>query len=288
MAAEPEFRELDAVLLGAVHREVAGLFDHLPASNAVRVAGEKFRAGKLQGLRVMAGTTGLGKVNAGITAAVLLSTFRTGLLVNVGCAGAYPEAPLHTGDVLLTDPFLLGDEGVLTRDGPRSTGEIGIPVLSLGGESFFDSLPADTAPAADLARERVPEGFYRVPEDRFPPVAERLAHLPEEEAGTEGASRPKFPVHGAPFRLVRGPGLTVSLASGDAETAAARFRHFGAFTESMEGSALAQACYRLKTPFIECRGVSNVAGNRDWSTWRIDEASRNALGVALRLIGLRP
>lgn len=292
MAQRVEFPEVDAVILGAVHREVAALFDLLPASSTLNVAGEPFRLGELQGLKVLVGATGLGKVNAAVTAAALLSVRPVRIMLNVGCAGAYAESPLRIGDVLVTDRFLLGDEGVLTQEGAHSIGEIGIPVVTRGGEAFFDLIPEDSGPEATRARERAPAGIYHVPEEPPIPLAERLARLPEVPGGDVPALGdasgipPRFPVHGTPFRLLTGPGLTVGMASGDAATAAARFRRFGAWTENMEGSALAQACFRFRVPFIECRGVGNIAGNRDLSVWRIDEASRNALGVALRLAGI--
>lgn len=82
-----------------------------------------------------------------------------------------------------------------------------------------------------------------------------------------------------------GPLLTLSTATGDAETAQALMRRFpGALTEGMEGAGVAHAALLAGVPALEIRGVSNPVGPRDRAAWRIGEAlaaTRRGLGALL-------
>ena len=71
-----------------------------------------------------------------------------------------------------------------------------------------------------------------------------------------------------------GPALvSVAQASGDAHAAAAvAARHPGAAAEEMEGYAVALAAARFGVPVSIVRGISNCAGDRDRSRWRMAEA----------------
>jgi futalosine hydrolase len=65
------------------------------------------------------------------------------------------------------------------------------------------------------------------------------------------------------------------------EIARERFQRYGALAENMEGSAVAQACFRFDVPFLECRGISNIVGDRCKERWRIGEAMAHCHSVIL-------
>lgn len=67
-------------------------------------------------------------------------------------------------------------------------------------------------------------------------------------------------------------GTTCSVCTGSLETGSQRHRRTGASIESMEGAAWALACQAAGVPFAQVRAISNVAGPRDRSAWRIPEA----------------
>jgi futalosine hydrolase len=71
--------------------------------------------------------------------------------------------------------------------------------------------------------------------------------------------------------------ITVAGVSGSLERAADLRRRSGAAVENMEGFALAWACRKAGIPFVECRVVSNVVGDR--KTWDL-RRSLDALAVA--------
>jgi futalosine hydrolase len=75
--------------------------------------------------------------------------------------------------------------------------------------------------------------------------------------------------------------LTVASTSArEGDVALRRALHPDAAAEEMEGFAVAVACRLAGVPLTIVRGISNEAGDRDTSRWRVDEA----LGAAARLL----
>jgi futalosine hydrolase len=67
--------------------------------------------------------------------------------------------------------------------------------------------------------------------------------------------------------------LSVAAASADADEARERAKqHEDAVVEEMEGYAVAVAATLAGIPLTIIRGVSNVAGNREASSWRLKDA----------------
>lgn len=118
--------------------------------------------------------------------------------------------------------------------------------------------------AADLGAETA-EGFASVEElgfgsNRISAIAEWSRRLADriQNAG--------LPVH-------YGPILTVTTATGRAESAAAlATRVPGAAAEAMEGYGAAVAAASNGVAVAELRAISNVVGPRDRAAWRIGEA----------------
>jgi len=80
--------------------------------------------------------------------------------------------------------------------------------------------------------------------------------------------------------------LTVcSAAAGDAERALRRERFPDALGEDMEGFGVALACALAGVPLACVRGISNVVGEGDPGTWKVDEALAAARNLAQRLLG---
>jgi futalosine hydrolase len=74
----------------------------------------------------------------------------------------------------------------------------------------------------------------------------------------------------------RAPFVTMNTCTGsDAEAHAIESRTGGA-VESMEGAAIAHVAALSGIPVGEIRGISNLAGNRDRSAWRVKEAATAA------------
>lgn len=291
------WKSFDIAILAAVSQEIGPLVPLLESEGPLPFLGQNLWAATLGKSRVLLATTGLGKVNAAAFTAALLQRFSIAQVWNIGSAGCYAEGPLEIGDVLVTLDSLCGDEGVLEKGRISSVSGIGIPIAMRGERVLHDRihLNAPVMPGDDIYP--TPSGTYTLETGSSPPVAR-----PRE---TDGALSRKdadgFPMredHGtelgeatgaslietrAPdtFALLHGPSLTVGMSSGDAETASQRFRRYGAFAENMEGSAIAQTCFLFDVPMGECRGISNVAGDRNRDHWRLPGAIDHCHGIVL-------
>ena len=259
---------VDLIILGATEGELAPLAD-LKTARRLRLAGRGFSLRIHEGLQMLVGETGIGKVNAAAVAAAALSNFVSDEVWNVGCTGAYPGSGLGVGDVLVAESCLFADEGILTEGGPVPASGIGIPFVVKNGVAFSDSFPVSEYISRGKIRSILPEGLYGPGPSGAVPLRE--------------GSDPIAPG----FRVRYGPSLTVGMVSGDAKTASERFHRFAALAENMEGSAIAQTCLLFDVPFLEFRGVSNVAGERDKAHWDLAAAVANCLAVARRLLTAR-
>lgn len=258
---------IDIAILGAVPQEVQRLETLLANSRIDEVAGGTFRIGEFQDQLVLVGTTGIGKVNAAIGTAALLTGYDIGQIWNIGCAGCFEQGELKMGDVLITDAFLCGDEGVLSTQGVQSVQHTGISLVTVQDDAYFDALPASFL--VSRVSERLPAGYYS---------AEYGALL----------LTPALPDNATPqtqmdetFQLAYGPSLSVGMASGDRAVARQRYHRYRALAENMEGSAIAQTCLRFGKPFVECRGMSNTVGERNKRRWRMEKAVTHCHAVLL-------
>jgi futalosine hydrolase len=75
------------------------------------------------------------------------------------------------------------------------------------------------------------------------------------------------------LRAVRG--ATVNCISSTEKQVAMITEKYNAQIESMEGAALHYACLMENIPFIQIRSISNFAGERDKSNWKIKESVSN-------------
>jgi futalosine hydrolase len=272
---------VDIALLAAVPLEIEGLTPGLSSITDHMVGGERFALGTIRGQTVLVGTLGVGKTNAAATVGALAERFELRQVWHLGCAGAYSEGPLAIGDVLISTQCRCGDEGILEDGSERPRSALGIPSVTVGDRQYFDDLPVDGS-LLNWARSILPsESLGRTgncpPGDSDPGCLPHPITVPER--GEEGG-----PFHPEGFRVHYGPSLTVSLVSGDALTARKRFERHQALAENMEGSAVVQTCLRFGIPVLEIRGISNLAGDRDKSHWRLDMSMGHCHAVVRRLL----
>lgn len=267
-------RRIDFAVLGAVLHEVQNLDALLTNRSVDEVAGGVFTIGEFQDHSILIGATGIGKVNAAISAAALLANYDIGQVWNVGCAGCFEQGELTVGDVLITKLFLCGDEGVLSTAGAQSMQQIGIPLLAKQDQIYFDSFPA--SPLVAELNEWLPAGRYGAGDGIFP-----MAGPMPVSNGWHAQMNSKM---GGTFHLAYGTSLTVGMVSGDREVARQRYCQYGALAENMEGSAIAQTCLRFEKPFVECRGMSNIVGERNRRYWQMEKAIAHCQTIFLRWI----
>lgn len=84
--------------------------------------------------------------------------------------------------------------------------------------------------------------------------------------------------------LKQGRFVTVSAVSGSLKIAEAVARDTGGILENMEGAPLAWVADLYGVKFLELRGVSNIAGERDKGKWLTAEAASSCQKALLGLI----
>jgi futalosine hydrolase len=118
--------------------------------------------------------------------------------------------------------------------------------------------------AADLGAQSA-DGFLSLDELGF-----GSTHIPAEP---NLAIKVTAALRAAGLTVFCGPVLTVSTATGTAETALARASQVpGAAAEGMEGFGVAVAALEYDLPILEIRAISNPVGPRDREAWRIKDA----------------
>ncbi|WP_315794726.1 futalosine hydrolase [Paenibacillus sp. BIC5C1] len=123
---------------------------------------------------------------------------------------------------------------------------------------------ADAMVAADLGSQ-TPDGFLSVDELGF--GSSRVA------ADAVLAARLRHELQRAGLAVSGGTAVTVSTATGTAETAAELLRRVpDAAAEGMEGFGVATAAQQFGVPALELRAISNAVGPRDRDAWCIKDA----------------
>ena len=88
-------------IIGAMDEEVASLKAALTGKKMTTVAGMEFCEGKLDGADVVIVQCGIGKVNAGTCAQLLINLFGVDRIINTGVAGSL-DAEIDIGDIVVS------------------------------------------------------------------------------------------------------------------------------------------------------------------------------------------
>jgi futalosine hydrolase len=232
------------LIMAAVPLETALLEQILGNTGRMKTAAFDYAEGVIgtQPLLICAG--GIGKINAAAATAALIERHHPRMVINIGCAGAYPGSGLSIGDLVVATNELLGDEGVLTSAGWHDMAYMGIPSFTRGSRKYHNDIP--------LSRH----------------AAEKAMQLADYYG----------------VKLVRGRFVTVSTCSGSRQRGEELSRLFGGICENMEGAAVAQICLRYGLDCLEIRGISNHVEERDMKKWDIPRAVEAAQRFVLKYI----
>lgn len=242
--AEPE-----VALLAATRPEVEPLLRVVEAPREETVAGKpwwlcRFSKGAGSGTGVII-QAGYDKTNTAHALTCLLESTRPSLVLQVGIGGAFREAGLDLGDIVLATAEIYGDTGIRAPEGWISTEEFGFPLLERNGRRFWNRFPLDDG------------------------LVQRCAEV--VSAGDWGVRAP---------RVVAGSCVTLSEISGRTEDGDDLHRRWDALLESMEGAAAAHVCAIYEVPFLEIRGVSNLVVDRERESWDVKGAAERAAQAA--------
>lgn len=214
-------------IVSAMHEELRALLPALAAARTRRLAGRDFHTGQLHGRPVVLVLSGIGKVAAATTAALLIHEFDVPALVFTGVAGGLGDG-VKVGDVVIASELLQHD-----MDASPLFPRFEVP---LTGRSRF---AADAALAAALKDSA-------------------LRCLAAAQAGPDGAHRRALGIADSHVH----EGLVISgdrFVATSAESAALRALLPQALAVEMEGAALAQVCADFGRPFAVLRTISDRA-----------------------------
>jgi adenosylhomocysteine nucleosidase len=217
-------------ILSAIPEELRHLEDREDGSETI--AGLLFHKGRIEGRGAVFVETGIGKVNAALTATILAQRFGCRALIFGGVAGGIDRA-LGIGDVVVATKLVQHDYGALI-DGRIEAYQPGVPPL----------------PGVDRS-----PGYY------MDKVLERK--LREALAGIE------LPPLAASVTGEQGRAASLhfgTIVSGDTfvncHTTRERLEgEFAALAVEMEGAAVAQVAERFGVPWIVVRCLSDLAGS---------------------------
>jgi len=232
------------LIIAAVPQETILLEHALGNTSRMKTVAYNYLEGALGKQHIVICAAGIGKINAAATTAALIERFRPRLVINTGCAGAYPGSGLSIGDLAVASEELLGDEGVLTSEGWQDLRSMDLPYLVQGDRLFYNNIPLSKH-AAEKAMQLA--DYYGV-------------------------------------NIARGRFVTVSTCSGTRQRGEDLVRQFGAISENMEGAAVALTCLRYGINCLEIRGISNQVDERDMSLWDIPRAVEAAQRFVLKYL----
>ncbi|MHC4595755.1 MAG: 5'-methylthioadenosine/adenosylhomocysteine nucleosidase [Planctomycetota bacterium] len=242
-------------ILGAFEREITLLEDELTDTQEQRIEGIRFVSGKLSGKRVVIAWTGIGKVNAAMTATLLIEHFKPSELLFTGIAGGI-NPQLWPGDIVIAAEIAHHDMGVLT---PQSFDYRGA-MNPLDGWRNPVFLPAD---------------------ERLLELAQRAAEQLELEmiTTTEGQRPP---------RIMKGIVVTGDVFVASPQKCAELRQQLGADAVEMEGAAVAQICYQRRIPHLVIRSISDKAGEGAVLDKQLFQmvAAKNSGGLVAEIISL--
>lgn len=138
-------------IIGAMEEEVAALKAEMEVEEVLEKASMSFAKGRLCGKDVVVVRSGIGKVNAGICAQILVDVFGVDALINTGVAGSL-DADIDIGDMVISTDAVQHD---------MDTTIFGDPLGQIPRLDTF-SFPADAKliEAARLANEEVNKDIH--------------------------------------------------------------------------------------------------------------------------------
>ena len=95
-------------IIGAMDEEVSKIKDSLENISIRKMASMEFYEGKLYDIDVVIVRSGIGKVNAGICAQILVDIYNVSAIINTGIAGSL-NANINIGDIVLSEDAVQHD-----------------------------------------------------------------------------------------------------------------------------------------------------------------------------------
>jgi adenosylhomocysteine nucleosidase len=236
-------------IMGALDQEIAILLDSMKGKKEVERSGLTFYKGKLKGQKVVVIKSGVGKVNAAYSTAILLDRFKPSQLIFTGVAGGlHPEA--LPGDIVIGTALIQFDFGQI------------------------DSTGFQVSPFRKLTGGRHEE--LHISADPF--LVEKAKKASEEVEF--------LPISGRQPKVFSGVIVTGDVFVSHQETAESLYQDHQALATEMEGAAVAHLCRSLGVPFLVIRSCSDNANQNARVNFNqfVGPAAINSAGLVLKLL----
>lgn len=236
-------------IMGALDQEIAILLDSMKGKKEVERSGLTFYTGKLKGQKVVVIKSGVGKVNAAYSTAILLDRFQPSQLIFTGVAGGlHPEA--LPGDIVIGTELVQFDFGQIDSTGFKVS-----PFRKLTGgrhDELYIAADAELLKQAELAAGEVD----------FLSISERKP------------------------RVFSGRIATGDVFVSHQETAENLYQNHQALATEMEGAAVAHLCQSVGVPFLVIRSCSDNANQNARVNFNqfVEPAAINSAGLVLKLL----
>jgi len=236
------------LIVGAVFQEIQPIIEKLNAFYKKTIGKRQIFCGKLFNQSVVIVQSGIGMLNAVQTVTAIIEKMPVHLIINTGCAGAFPNAGISIGDIGIatkeTD-IHFGIEGVTPHDPVE---QLSIPLIQTAYAQYYGSYP----------------------------VSEQYCNMAYDVLSKD------FLFKNSVVKLM--PFITVSTITSTAQRMNRLFNSYQAGMENMEGAGIAHVALLYNKPFLEIRAASNFVGERDKRKWKMTEAFERSANSVLLLI----
>ncbi len=209
--------------------ETRTLVKHLMGARTVSVMGITFVTGRLNARPVVLARCGVGKVNAAMTATLLIEHFHPQSVLFTGSAGAL-RTDLAPGDVVIGTKTAQHDVGTLSAKGMEHEPTEGL-IADKSNPLFFPADPRLLAAAQRAASTVTLQPFEFRQEKRTPRIVSGV--------------------------IVTGDVFVANQAANDA-----LHDTLGADAVEEEGAAVAQVCWQEHVPYLAIRSISDNANSQ--------------------------
>ena len=227
-AQQPRLRPVTA-LLGAFGAEVDLVKQTRTDPKSMSLNGIEFATGRIGNQDVVVAETGIGKVNATMTTALMLNHFRPQRVIFTGIAGGI-NPDLQPGDIVIAGQIAHHDFNSLSLMAEPTTRTLNSITKTLNPAYF----PADSGLMKRAMQAATGLQFEGIP-------------LADGQLSTR------------PVRVLIGTIVTGDQFISSATKVAQLRADFRADATEMEGAAVAQVCYQLRTPLLVIRSLSDRA-----------------------------
>ena len=240
-------------ILGAFDEEVAIIESQLITPKAHTIERLQFLTGTLNGQKVVIARTGVGKVNAAMTATLVIEHFRPDQVLFTGVAGGLnPE--LQIGDIVIAEKTAQHDLGKLESTEIENMG-VKNPINGKRNPIFFraDSRLLQLAETALAGIELAP--FQTLQGERLP-------------------------------KVIRGTVVTGDMFVASHLKKTVLHKRLGADAVEMEGAAVAQICWQYNIPCLVIRSISDDAGANASADFKkyYKIAARNSAALVIDIV----